>query len=354
MKLLQKLNKYYKEAYRLGHFPAASSLRSEQRKFAYYGFLGDENYGDELVFDATRLIFAPDVLIPVRRTMPLKFAMFTKMSPEKLSGIVVGGGTIVGPSFYEHEYFLNLAAMGKPIYMHGSGVYKVPRWHESWKTLLKAPAFGGVRGPHSMATFAEYQPQVRVVGDAAFAYFDRSAVRDPGSQSKTVLINLGTHKAFEGIENSRAVFGQFLAQLEASGAEIHFLPCHANDLELAEDLRSRFPAIRVLRVPKGFAEASGHFRNAAFAIGERLHFVATAIMTGCPFLSINYADKHADLLASVRLAQAGVVPAEATTDKLLAAWEARKSFAWDEAFAALEGYQSVQREQVAAFCAAGS
>jgi polysaccharide pyruvyl transferase WcaK-like protein len=352
MTLLQKLNKYYKEAYTLGHFPSASALVSGRRKFAYYGFLGDGNYGDELVFDATRLIFAPDVLIPIRRTMPPAFALFAKMTPEKFSGIVVGGGTIIGPSFYEHEYFLKLAAMGKPVYMHGSGVYKVSTWHESWKSLLKKPAFGGVRGPQSRATFAEHQPQVREVGDAAFAYFDRSAVRVPGSQSKTVLINLGTHKAFEGIENSRAVFEQFLAHLDASGGEIHFLPCHANDIELAEKLKKRFPAIRVLDIPKDLAEASGHFRNAAFAIGERLHFVATAIMTGCPFLSINYAKKHADLLASVQLAQAGVVPAEATTDRLVAAWEARNGFVWDEAFAALEGFQAVQREQMALFCAA--
>lgn len=354
MKLLRKLNKYYKEAYQLGHFPPTSSLVSSQRKFAYYGFLGDENYGDELVFDAARHIFAPDVLIPIRRTMPPEFALFAKMTPEKFAGIVVGGGTIIGPSFYEHAYFLKLAAMGKPVYMHGTGIYKVSTWHESWKTLLKTPAFGGVRGPNSMATFAEYQPQVQAAGDAAFAYFDRKAVRDPKSRSKTVLINLGTHKAFEGIENSRAVFEQFLAHLIASGAELHFLPCHAIDIELAQELQKRFPAIRVLSIPKSFEEAAQHFRNAAFAIGERLHFVATAIMAGCPFLSINYAKKHADLLTSVRLSGAGVQPTEATTEGLIAAWEVRNSFAWTEAFVALEAFQAFQQKQKEAFYAAGN
>jgi polysaccharide pyruvyl transferase WcaK-like protein len=328
-------------------------LARSQRKFAYYGFLGDENYGDELVFDAARHLFTPDVLIPIRRTMPPEFALFAKMTPEKFSGIVVGGGTIIGPSFYEHEYFLKLAAMGKPVYMHGTGIYKVSTWHESWKTLLKTPAFGGVRGPNSVATFAEYQPRVQATGDAAFAYFDRKAVRDPKSQSKTVLINLGTHKAFEGIENSRAVFDELLAYLIASGAELHFLPCHAIDIELAQELQKRFPAVKLLSIPKSFDEASQHFRSAAFAIGERLHFVATAIMAGCPFLSINYARKHADLLASVGLVDAGVQPLDATKEGLITAWEARNSFVWDEAFAALESYQMLQHSQKEAFYAAG-
>jgi polysaccharide pyruvyl transferase WcaK-like protein len=194
---------------------------------------------------------------------------------------------------------------------------------------------------------------VQVAGDAAFAYFDRKAVRDPRSQSKTVLINLGTHKAFEGIENSRAVFAEFLAHLDASGAVIQFLPCHAIDIELAEELKKRFPGITLLPIPKSFAEAAGHFRNAAFAIGERLHFVATAIMAGCPFLSINYAKKHADLLASVKLSSAGLQPVEATKGGLIGAWTGRNGFAWDEAFAALEAFQAFQLEQKKAFYAAG-
>ncbi len=126
------------------------------------------------------------------------------------------------------------------------------------------------------------------------------------------------------------------------------MPCYADDIPLGRALQLRYPAVKMLDVPVTYADAEKHFRTAAFAIGERLHFTAMAMLTGCPFLSVNYAPKHEDLLSSVDLSSAGAVPKQLTFAAIQAAFEARETFGVDALFQRIAEFKAIQRNELAA------
>jgi len=79
--------------------------------------------------------------------------------------------------------------------------------------------------------------------------------------------------------------------------------------------------------------------------------MVAAILAGCPFLSINYASKHEDLLASLGLADAGINPGEASADAIMAAFENRDSFDWVTAHQRLGEFRDFQKSESTRFIA---
>ncbi|WP_263359740.1 polysaccharide pyruvyl transferase family protein [Acidicapsa ligni] len=354
MGIFAKFKQYYDEAYCLNHFPSSRELFAAKRVYFYYGFLGDRNFGDELVFDAARHLFSPDLVVPVRRRMPLHVALFTRLNKKRFAGIIVGGGTLVGPSLYNKDFFQELIDLGNPIFMHGTGIQKMPVWNQGWKLFLKRKIFGGVRGPMSVQNMSGFKDDIKIVGDAAFALFNPAStgIKDP--ESKTVLINLGAHDDFEKIGEARKAFEAFVAQMIQLGANVEFFPCHDIDIELGLQLKQRYPSITMLKVPKNFEEAKAHFQRATFAVGERLHFVVMSVLSGCPFLSINYAKKHEDMLLSVGLSSSGLAPKDLTLEKIRTAFDQRDKIDWASANQKLSHLQSLQKQQMAEFQSAKS
>ena len=346
----RRANNYIRIAYRMGIFPPFRHLLGGRKAYAYQGFLGDNNYGDELVYQATIDIFHPDILVPIQRIMPIGHLLFSRILPSRYAGIVIGGGTLIGPSFYESSLFCRLAEQGKQIFLHGTGVYKTRFWNPDWLRFFRKPVAGGVRGSRSAANFAASVPEfVEPIGDACFALYDPSATRPKGTISNILLINCGTHKPYSNFLACRAAMHSVIADHLAVGGQIQFLPCHAIDIEIAGELQQRVSAIQILPIPKNLAEALPHFRRAQFALGERLHFTATAILAHCPFFSINYADKHDDLLESVGLDRFGAHPAAITRTLIDQARAADETFSWDQASAALLRFRTLQRERALAF-----
>jgi len=337
----------------MGHFPSLQQLRSARKIYAYYGFLGDRNYGDELVFEAAQHLFAPDLVIPIRRTMPLHVALVAK-NKSRFSGVIIGGGTLVGPGFYSQPFFEDMLDLGKPVFMHGTGIKKQNIWHNTWKRLIKGRIFGGVRGPKSIENMAGFKDDAIAVGDAAFAMFHRVSVPADRQTQKTILINCGAHDGFDGVEESRSGIEGFVAKALNDGYTVQFMPCHKFDVELALDIQKRLPAVELLPVPKLYSEALAYFRNATFAVGERLHFTAMGMLTGCPFLSINYSAKHEDLLSSVGLSAVGIAPIHVSAQAIQAAFDRRASFDWETVFAGLEAFQQIQRRERDSFRAAAN
>ncbi len=349
MGIIGKLATYYEAAYRLGHFPSSRVLFTKQKIFAYYGFLGDRNFGDELAFQSAKQLFHPDILLPVRRRMPAHFAVFAHACKSRFSGLVIGGGTLIGPSFYDRSFFESLIAMQKPVYLHGTGVQRMAVWNPGWKRLLGEKFYGGVRGPVSAGNASECKEGIRIAGDAAFFLFGAERPRGDETGRKTVLINCGTHSRFDGQRESRSAIEEFATAAIKMGAEVQFLPCHFVDVDLGREIQRRHPAITLLDIPKGYSEAHEHFRKAVFAVGERLHFTAMAILSGCPLLSINYAAKHEDMLSSVGLSSSGVSPEELSAERIQEAFDARGTFDWDRVFSRINELKMFQQKEAIEF-----
>ena len=350
MKLTHKIKSYYKRAYQMGHYPSLSSvLFSGKKVFVYYGFLGDNNYGDELVYEATKELFKDHILLPLRRQMPIELRLFLNYRKHKIAGIVIGGGTLVGP-FWEPDFFKSLVEMGKRVFLHGTGVHKKIDAQEPWKFILNKEIFGGVRGPMSVKNVSVVKDKMNIAGDAAFALFsDQSFIKR--SENKNVLINLGTHDDYEGQAFFRKEFNDFIRFLIQDGYHVQYLPFHEVDVELGKVLKNTFPEITVIKQPVGFDECARIFADCTFALGERLHFTVMAIMTRSPFLSLNYAKKHEDLLLSLSIPEAGSHPSETSKDKMTDAFTKRNDFDWAVPRDKMVGYKDFQFKETAEFIA---
>ncbi len=344
-----KLATYVDQAYRRGHFPPMRALFTRRKILAYYGFLGDGNFGDELVFEAAKRLFEPNILLLIKRRMPVHLAVWSRICKRRFDGIVIGGGTLLCKSFYEPSFFLHLIRLGKPICLLGTGAMARNTWNSGWCEVMERRVWGGVRGPLSVRNAVEFGEKLRVVGDAAFSLFRRELVSDKGVKGNTVLINLGTHYPFDGLATSRSAVERFVAEVIGQGFEVKFLPCHGIDISLGGELAKRHSAIEVLSIPKSYEEAERHFRGSAFAVGERLHFTVMAMLARCPFFSVNYEEKHEDALASVGLSGAGCAPRDVSAEGIRTAFETRARFDWANALERMEQLGERQREEARAF-----
>ncbi len=326
MKNLSKFKTFYREAYLLGHFPSVIKLLFTRKKiFGYYGFLGDQNFGDELVFEAAKNLFAPHLLIPFKKRMPLFHHLFFMFFNSKISGLVIGGGTLIGKKFRFFDEFFKLLASEKPIFFHGTGVRESLVYHKGWGEILKKESYGGIRGPLSREKLKTMGIGARIVGDAAFSLVNSEQISNSQKKSKNVLINFGTHIAFEGETKSRIEIKKFIEYLLKKGYEVQYLPFHKIDLQLGIDLKKSFPQISLLEIPVNYSKALNIFENSRFAVGERLHFNIMASIAGCHFLSVNYGDKHEDFLASLNMPQCGFNPKFLSFEDLVKAFSKKNS-----------------------------
>ncbi|MFN3380715.1 MAG: hypothetical protein ACK41O_14765, partial [Runella zeae] len=68
MKIWYKIKSYIVEAYLLNHYPSLLSfLLTKKQILVYYGFLGDKNFGDELVYESAKILFCDFMLIPYKK-----------------------------------------------------------------------------------------------------------------------------------------------------------------------------------------------------------------------------------------------------------------------------------------------
>jgi polysaccharide pyruvyl transferase WcaK-like protein len=347
MSLISKFRRYYKTAYLNDHFPSLSSIIFSRKKiFVYYGYLGDKNFGDELVYDGAKLIFNHCLLIPVRRLMPVALIVFVKLFKKRISGIVIGGGTLIGP-FWNKEVVFSLLALNKPVFLHGTGVHADIPAAAEWTKVLNGKVYGGVRGPNSVKNISKIY-KAKIVGDAAFAFYDTRSWHHKG-ESKNVLINLGTHFEYDSQDISRNEFEKFIAHLLSENYAVDFLCFHENDFQQALVLQSKFPSIKIISSPKNYLDAVNIFKQYAFAIGERLHFTVLAIMSKTPFLSINYGAKHTDLLLSLGLEHCGIDPKGSSCETFVQYFDNLANFDWEDAESKMEGFKLIQQSGASEF-----
>ncbi len=346
MQLIAKAKNYYKRAYKMGHFPILKDiLLSKKRIIAYYGFLGDGNFGDELVYESTRKLAYNELLIPVQRHMPLSMKLLTRWFPKKFSGYIIGGGTLIG----EHPYKKNFQILSKakiPIYIHGVGVNKFFDV-DFWKPILNNKIFGGVRGPISLNNIESINFENKILGDAAFYLYTSSISKSSRANcSRKILINFGTHTVMPELIKSRSEIEKFILKYRSKGYEFSFLPFHTHDCKIGEDLKNKYHFIELLEIPTNFKDACNYFTNCCYAIGERLHFNVMATMVGCPFLSINYNKKHLDFLKSLNITEAGIEINDVNLGVIEKKFQLNDSyFNWKEIDHKLRSYKKTQKQQ---------
>lgn len=329
--MVQKIKRYLKRAYFNEDFPSLFSLVfSNKKKLAYYGFLGNDNFGDNIVFEATQYLFKDYLILPIQRHMPVFTYLYYKLFLKyKISGIIIGGGTLIGKASRMKEDFLWLAGQKKPIYLHGTGIRDMEPINPFWNSIMSNKLYGGLRGPLSQKKCNEdFNLKVDVLGDAAFALFNKELLSSYNStfkNNKVVLINVGTHESYEGEVVFRKELDLFIEYLLKEKYTIKFIALHSIDKRQGELLKLKYDGIEVISFYESYTDIEDVFLNACFAIGERLHFVVTALMLDCPIYSVMYAEKHLDLLKSFSLEHLGFMASNVTYENIVYIFEHREN-----------------------------
>lgn len=344
MSLIQKVKRYYKQAYRMGHFPSVRSLFfSKNKVMAYHGFLGDGNFGDELVFEATKSLFSSITILPIHRQAPLSSKLYKKIFWRRINGIIIGGGTIISKNRIDQVEILDkLKNESKCLFIHGAGVNQNV-FGEFWQKILSKDVYGGVRGPLSKDNMLNnLNIEVPILGDAALALFDENKFKE-NKHSRKVLINFGSHDYFENSKHARNIILEFAEKLGAKGYDICFLPFHSIDIQIGKRLKDEYDNIHLLDIPVNYEAACLLFNDASFAVGERLHFSVMATLCRCPFISINYDKKHNDFLKSLDLEAFGFRIDDLTIEELDHIFENRGNlFSWHQVKEKIEHLQKAQ------------
>lgn len=336
--------RYVRRAYLSRHFPKVSTLlKNRDRLLGYYGFLGDGNFGDDLVYEAARLLLQPCILVPSTLRKPMLTGFLFKTKVLRLRGEVLGGGTLVGPRV---ELVDNGLSDGGSVFVHGTGARLA--FSEDWIGALQSRrVFGGLRGEATKARLAEKGCKLAVDGDAAFYLYQ--GVCTPHDHASPVLVNLGTHHPNSELKTARSELRRFIAALLDRGVPVEFLPFHSADVRLGRDLKAEFSPVKLHDVPIDFAAAKAIFNRASFAVGERLHFAVMSLLCSRPCFSIMYDAKHAELLESLECLSIGAPPLDVDCADLLERYARRSEFEWSTIHARLATYRERQKESARAF-----
>jgi polysaccharide pyruvyl transferase WcaK-like protein len=311
MSFLNKIKIFTKRAYFLNHFPSLLSvIFSRKKKLIYYGFLGDGNFGDEMVFMATKNLFKDCVVIPYQRHMPFMIKLYCKLFNDNINGIIIGGGTIIRSFSADKIYYKKLVSQNKPVFFHGTGADEHLMDKVFWPSILTSDFYGGLRGPQSQLALEQIGFNFKQIGDAGL-YLKESA--NPVKKKKVIIVNFGTHKALQVLLYSRSQIIEFLKEQVTKDYKIVYLPLHSIDFDLGKSLRVEIPELELLDIATSYKKTLELMSEAEFCIGERLHFIVMSILANTNFISINYDDKHADFLKSLDLENFGFSPNNITT-----------------------------------------
>ena len=188
-------NKYIQAAGKTTSFLTQHVLRRRPALAYVGGWLGEQNLGDELLFDATEVLFNHGLWHFNGGALSNRLY---GMAPRRAGGIL-GGGTLIG----QLPKWLNIAKSfqvhGDPFAVIGTGVADPHFWPDGtplseWKPVLNSCHLVGVRGPMS----AEYLTDagienVDVVGDPAVVF-----TRDePNSNFEQGVLALNFGRAHE-------------------------------------------------------------------------------------------------------------------------------------------------------------
>ncbi|GHS94739.1 hypothetical protein FACS1894207_3480 [Bacteroidia bacterium] len=347
MIFVQKIRNYHKRAYKMEYFPSIWKILFTKKKIiAYYGFLYDKNVGDELVFEAAKRLFPSCLLIPIGRYRPISLLIFEKIIKKRTKGLIIGGGTlIIDNKIHQYNYLRKTLNKTSLIYLHGTGIEQTIT--EQWETIFVAHKilYGGLRGQFSLNIANESHLNLSVVGDAAFSLFTDNKINRKYPYKK-ILLNYGTHIFNEDSIVSRRVINTFVNNLSQQGYEVCFLPFHTIDFQIGKELNRMNNNIKLLNIPNSLEEIQQVFNTVDYAIGERLHFIIMAVLSNCPFFSVNYANKHIDFLDSLNLKHCGAQMKDISIEQLNYNFDNRNElFDWYKINKQLDNYKMMQLKE---------
>lgn len=293
---------------RIPQYAALVAERSRARRgsrpvLALLSGVGDDNFGDEWMFEALERGMPGCHFVPLQLPGTEHWLARLGLSGSNFfSGVIVGGGTLV------NKYFLArarpLLENGSPAWMLGTGVgsagFGVAEGSadpDSWAPFLPAFRRLAVRGPLSAERLNGFGAEV--VGDLALFHTPDEPEQTTGR--RLLLVNIsGTEgeSAIGGLDDDHvaASAASAVAIFREDGWLCAPLVVHRDDEPRLEQLGHAIGGwdAPVVRVRSG-EDAATAMASAGALVANRLHASALGWMFGVPTIALAYRDKTLDL-----------------------------------------------------------
>lgn len=280
--------------------------------FYYVGWVGYSNFGDEVLLDAVRERLAPLKLACVRAPAHPK-ALVAYLEKKAHAGIVLGGGTLIGPPnsarrhFFENFEFRARAYGNSLVFGSGVAVREPSRmlpWLEKWKPLLKQCKFIGVRGPESQEALRLIGVDAEVIGDPAMGFVQPAGFWQP--VDRRLGVNYGVLPEYLPASAQADLdqhLSDFIRRRREEGWDIDFFCIWPGDRKAVERLADS-AGIRKPIIHHHYWDASRYLqavRRSQVFVGLKLHSVVLAMCAGVPSVSLEYLPKCRDYMKSVMM-----------------------------------------------------
>lgn len=292
----------------------------------YIGWVGNHNFGDDLLYHAFKKLFPKLRLLLYGNVEcrgyhkwsyppPIELALYQNLVKKRLyDGVLLGGGTLINDPWYLRVVREALKEK-RPFIVFGTGVreetYISNKFTDldaraamsSWTELLTHAAAVKVRGPYTAERLREVGIQnVQIIGDPALYALDYGA---PPIHERTIAISLGgIDSVVYGNQERISETGASLAkELIARGWKVEFLPMMDEDLHLIENLIAHF-GLQKATVWRNYSDLQATIQRARsyrLVVGQRLHAIILAAGTAVPVVALAHCTKVIDFMHSFEL-----------------------------------------------------
>jgi hypothetical protein len=279
--------------------------------FAYAGWAGEGNLGDDLMLEAHRALLAPlrVALLPRARVAERLAVLRAAPGGLKPGAVLLGGGTLFGRAdWWQRVEAVRAALPAAPWSALGVGVEDdafvsdrsftrgeaMRRWAQfagGWPVL-------GVRGPRSLEILESYGVPAEVTGDPALAL---AAQAPPAAMQERLLgVSVAVPEARWGdAGTAAATVEDALAGLRRAGWRFRLFAFSKWDRDRTADLARRLGDSAHVRKPDTTVALLRDLGECHVVLGERLHAVVMAVAAGTPSVAAEYRPKLRDFMRSI-------------------------------------------------------
>jgi polysaccharide pyruvyl transferase WcaK-like protein len=259
-------------------------LSDTSRQLIYYGWLGNNNLGDEALYKAITGIFSKYRFIPVPSDT------FYGVAREYSPVTIVGGSTGI-PDWMEclkptrYSYVFG-AGVKDPSFYGYDYVFTKKQKVSVWKNRLKSFRYIGVRGEISKKTLATWGIGSQVIGDPAFSLRPSGPLK---KAEKRIAINFGSDGILWGMNDSHVVreIASVIRILKKEGYEVILIPFNGKNAPLVQEVANR-EAVDFFDDWFNIESTVNLLASCKLLIGERVHSLALSAAAGTPFVGIEF------------------------------------------------------------------
>lgn len=310
-------------------------MTTKKRSLVYLGWQGNDNFGDELLYDSWRVALRDRLEVTAPLTLGrylVKEAGHFARGRMRVAGgerlLLLGGGTTIGfRTWADHTRLARRMFGAAGMLIPGAGAaetgddFLLSTQPHDWAAWRREPrvALLGVRGPLTAAECAEHWEPTGVIGDPALLY--PRHVDIPSQRVDTIGLCLGSEgKSRFDVQSVARAVRTAAAELGASVTLFEMTPA---DRPVTDQLIHLLgDDTRVVRFDGDVRAMMTEIAACWVMVSERLHGVVAAVSLGVPAVPLAYASKCDDFWLSVTEERATIKPGF-TEDALVA--EVRRS-----------------------------